>query len=126
MVRQRKSEYWLIIAPTCALPDCPTHGSGQAVEGGQRRAALDAVARANCTYGCRSSSASGEDCFTARPIPMDNGDEPLGGTRDAVAKLLSINVGLPRDIQWQGRTVRTAVWKEPIAGRCWARRLNIE
>jgi MOSC domain-containing protein YiiM/ferredoxin-NADP reductase len=43
-----------------------------------------------------------------------------------VAKLLSVNVGLPRDIEWQGRTVRTAVWKEPVSGRRWARRLNIE
>jgi len=43
-----------------------------------------------------------------------------------VAKLLSVNVGLPRDIEWQGRTVRTAVWKEPVSGRRWARRLNID
>jgi hypothetical protein len=25
--------------------------------------------------------------------------------------LLSVNVGMPRDVSWQGRTVRTAVWK---------------
>jgi ferredoxin-NADP reductase/MOSC domain-containing protein YiiM len=43
-----------------------------------------------------------------------------------VAKLLSLNVGLPRDIEWQGRTVHTAVWKQPVSGRRWVRRLNVD
>ena len=43
-----------------------------------------------------------------------------------MAQLLSVNVGLPRDIEWKGRTVRTAIWKEPLRGRCQARRLNLE
>ena len=43
-----------------------------------------------------------------------------------MAKLLSVNVGLPRDIEWQGRTVHTAVWKEPVSGRRLVRRLNID
>ena len=42
-----------------------------------------------------------------------------------MARLLSLNVGLPRDIAWQGRTVHTGVWKEPVQGRRMARRLNI-
>jgi ferredoxin-NADP reductase/MOSC domain-containing protein YiiM len=41
-------------------------------------------------------------------------------------RLLSLNVGLPRDVAWQGRTVRTAIWKEPVQGRRMARRLNID
>jgi ferredoxin-NADP reductase/MOSC domain-containing protein YiiM len=41
-------------------------------------------------------------------------------------RLLSVNVGLPRDIAWQGKTVRTAVWKTPVQGRRVARRLNID
>ena len=40
--------------------------------------------------------------------------------------LLSVNVGLPRDVTWQGRTVHTAVWKEPVAGPRMVRRLNID
>src|SRR5580692_6779870 len=40
--------------------------------------------------------------------------------------LLSVNVGLPRDVSWQGRTVRTAVWKRPADGPRQARRLNID
>jgi len=43
-----------------------------------------------------------------------------------MARLLSVNVGLPRDIAWQGKTVRTAVWKTPVQGRRMVRRLNID
>src|SRR5271156_4358238 len=41
-------------------------------------------------------------------------------------RLLSLNVGLPRDVAWEGRTVHTAIWKEPVQGRRMARRLNID
>src|SRR4051812_33388605 len=41
-------------------------------------------------------------------------------------RLLSVNVGLPRDIQWNGRTVHTAIWKRPVAGRVRVRRLNLD
>src|SRR6516165_3620629 len=40
--------------------------------------------------------------------------------------LLSVNVGLPKDVTWHGRTVRTAVWKKPVAGPRIVRRLNID
>jgi ferredoxin-NADP reductase/MOSC domain-containing protein YiiM len=40
-------------------------------------------------------------------------------------KLLSLNVGLPRDVTWNGKTVRTAIWKSPVEGRQMVRRLNI-
>src|SRR5581483_126520 len=43
-----------------------------------------------------------------------------------MATLLSVNVGLPRDIQWKGRTVRTAIWKSPVHGRCRVGRLNLD
>jgi MOSC domain-containing protein YiiM len=43
-----------------------------------------------------------------------------------MARLLSVNVGLPRDIAWQGKTVHTAVWKTPVQGRRMVRRLNID
>src|SRR2546426_504323 len=35
-----------------------------------------------------------------------------------MARLLSGNVGLPRDIKWKGRTVHTAIWKDAGRGRC--------
>jgi ferredoxin-NADP reductase/MOSC domain-containing protein YiiM/ferredoxin len=43
-----------------------------------------------------------------------------------MARLLSVNVGLPRDIEWKGRTVHTGIWKHPVDGRCRAGRLNLE
>jgi MOSC domain-containing protein YiiM/ferredoxin-NADP reductase len=43
-----------------------------------------------------------------------------------MARLLSLNVGLPRDIDWRGRVVRTAIWKDPVQGRRRVRRLNVE
>jgi MOSC domain-containing protein YiiM len=39
---------------------------------------------------------------------------------------LSINVALPREITWRGKTVYTSVWKEPVQGRRLVRRLNID
>ena len=41
-------------------------------------------------------------------------------------RLLSVNVGLPRDVTWNGKVVRTAVWKSPIDGRRMVRKLNID
>jgi MOSC domain-containing protein YiiM len=43
-----------------------------------------------------------------------------------MARLLSVNVGLPRDIEWKGRTVHTGIWKDPAPGRCRVGRLNLE
>src|SRR5580693_6483579 len=40
-------------------------------------------------------------------------------------RLLSLNVGLPRDVTWNGKTVRTAVWKSPVEGRQMVRKLNV-
>src|SRR2546429_3023888 len=40
--------------------------------------------------------------------------------------LLSVNVGLPRDVTWNGKTVRTAVWKSPVTGRRMVRKLDID
>src|SRR5215470_13667687 len=43
-----------------------------------------------------------------------------------MAKLLSVNVGLPKDVTWRGRTVHTGIWKMPQDGRRTVRRLNID
>ncbi|ABF41661.1 MOSC ferredoxin--Oxidoreductase [Candidatus Koribacter versatilis Ellin345] len=39
--------------------------------------------------------------------------------------LISVNVGLPRDVEWQGNIVHTAIWKKPVSGKVLARRLNL-
>jgi ferredoxin-NADP reductase/MOSC domain-containing protein YiiM len=43
-----------------------------------------------------------------------------------MARLLSVNVGFPRDIVWKERIVHTGVWKNPVTGRCRVGRLNLE
>jgi ferredoxin-NADP reductase/MOSC domain-containing protein YiiM/ferredoxin len=42
-----------------------------------------------------------------------------------MARLLSVNVGLPRDIEWKGRIVHTGIWKKPVHGRCQVGQLNL-
>ena len=44
----------------------------------------------------------------------------------SAGSLLSVNVGLPQDVTWRGKTVHTAVWKKPVAGPRMVRRLNID
>lgn len=41
-------------------------------------------------------------------------------------KLLSLNVGLPREAVWHGHTVTTGIFKEPVHGRIKLRRLNLD
>jgi MOSC domain-containing protein YiiM len=41
-------------------------------------------------------------------------------------KLLSISVGLPREVEWRGKTVRTSIFKAPTASRVRVGQLNLE
>jgi len=41
-------------------------------------------------------------------------------------RLVSVNVGLPRDVSWQGGTATTGIFKQPVAERVKVRRLNLE
>lgn len=41
-------------------------------------------------------------------------------------KLISVNVGLPRDVTWHGKTVTTGIFKEPIDGPVMLRTLNLD
>jgi ferredoxin-NADP reductase/MOSC domain-containing protein YiiM len=43
-----------------------------------------------------------------------------------MARLLSVNVGRPREIAWRGKIVSTSVWKAPVQGRRQVRRLNVD
>lgn len=40
--------------------------------------------------------------------------------------VLSINVGLPRNVEWRGQTVPTSIFKEPVQGSVKVRRLNLD
>jgi MOSC domain-containing protein YiiM len=41
-------------------------------------------------------------------------------------KVLSVNVGLPREVLWRGRPITTGIFKEPVADRVPVRALNID
>ncbi len=43
-----------------------------------------------------------------------------------MATLVSVNVGMPKDVSWRGRTVHTGVWKSPVPGSRMVRHLNID
>ena len=43
-----------------------------------------------------------------------------------MSRLISVNVGQPRDVSWRGATVHTAVWKSPVSEPRRVRRLNID
>ncbi|MFD9006682.1 MOSC domain-containing protein [Streptomyces sp. NPDC059582] len=43
-----------------------------------------------------------------------------------MATLLSVNVGMPKDVSWEGRTVHTGAWKAPVQGPRMVRSLNVE
>ena len=51
---------------------------------------------------------------SARPAALG------GGT------LLSVNIGMPKDVAWQGKTVFTGVFKDPVTGPRRVRRLNVD
>jgi ferredoxin-NADP reductase/MOSC domain-containing protein YiiM len=51
----------------------------------------------------------------------------LGRTHNvAVDTLVSVNVGVPKDVAWHGEAVFTGAWKDPVAGEQMVRRLNID
>jgi MOSC domain-containing protein YiiM len=41
-------------------------------------------------------------------------------------KLISVNVGLPREVTWKGKTVSTGIFKEPVSARVMVRSLNLD
>jgi ferredoxin-NADP reductase/MOSC domain-containing protein YiiM len=52
--------------------------------------------------------------------------DPGTASRGRASVLVSVNVGMPKDVSWHGRTVHTGVWKRPVAGPRLVRRLNID
>ena len=41
-------------------------------------------------------------------------------------KLLSVNVGLPREVEWNGKIIRTSIFKAPMSGRVRVAKLNLK
>jgi MOSC domain-containing protein YiiM len=59
-------------------------------------------------------------------LDSKDSSQPLDFDEVSMPRLLSVNVGPPRDVTWNGKTVRTAVWKYPVTGRRMARKLDID
>src|SRR4051794_9917512 len=60
---------------------------------------------------------------------MSSPRSPAAGPRGPggrVGTLLSLNVGMPKDVSWRGRTVFTGVFKNAVAGARRVRRLNVD
>src|SRR5712691_7061232 len=53
---------------------------------------------------------------------------PRAGSRPHMRsmKLVSVNVGLPREVIWKGRIIPTGIFKEPVVGRIKLRTLNLD
>jgi MOSC domain-containing protein YiiM len=41
-------------------------------------------------------------------------------------RVLSVQIGMPQEVAWHGRVVRTSIFKQPVAGRVRVRRLNLD
>ena len=48
-----------------------------------------------------------------------------GDGAEVVGRVVSVNVGAPRTVEWQGRQVRSAIWKEPAGGPVEVRGVNL-
>jgi ferredoxin-NADP reductase/MOSC domain-containing protein YiiM len=44
----------------------------------------------------------------------------------AMGRLISVNVGMPKNVDWHGKTIHTGIWKSPVDGPVMVRRLNID
>jgi ferredoxin-NADP reductase/MOSC domain-containing protein YiiM len=62
--------------------------------------------------------------MTAMDARVGTGTAMDGGA--GVPVLVSVNVGMPKEVGWRGKTVYTGVWKHPVAGPVMARRLNLD
>jgi MOSC domain-containing protein YiiM len=46
--------------------------------------------------------------------------------KSAGMRIVSLNIGLPREVNWHGHVVSTSIFKEPVAGRVALRKLNLD
>jgi hypothetical protein len=69
---------------------------------------------------CARTKTRAQALLTMRPSGH------IAKVNSGVPVLVSVNVGLPKDVPWQGRTVYTGVWKHQVDGPRMVRRLNID
>jgi ferredoxin-NADP reductase/MOSC domain-containing protein YiiM/ferredoxin len=59
-------------------------------------------------------------------VPPHERLTPDSEPREIVGRLLSVNVGIPKNVDWRGKTVFTGVFKDPVVGPSRVRKLNVE
>src|SRR6516164_1726050 len=61
-------------------------------------------------------------------MPLPNPVSGIGAKLMEITRgqLVSVNVGRPREFEYNGRPVQSAIWKSPVAGRVRARGVNLE
>jgi MOSC domain-containing protein YiiM len=52
--------------------------------------------------------------------------ETIGSRESPIMKLVSVNVGLPREVVWHGKTIMTGIFKDPVEGPVTIRRHNLD
>ena len=72
------------------------------------------MSRASRALGSVRVTARGLEITRSEPVPFES------------MKLISLNVGLPREITWEGKTVTTGIFKQPITGPAMVRTLNVD
>src|SRR5215467_4043493 len=83
------------------------------------------------------STVASNSIGTREAIPANDGSRNRytahsRNDRDAEEKglarmqLVSLNVGLPREVPWRGTTVTTGIYKQPVKSRVALRKLNLD
>jgi MOSC domain-containing protein YiiM len=61
-----------------------------------------------------------------RGVRLESGTIRLSSNQAMQMKLVSLNVGLPREVTWHGMNVTTGIFKQPVEGRIALRTLNLD
>jgi ferredoxin-NADP reductase/MOSC domain-containing protein YiiM/ferredoxin len=100
----------------------------------RRRRNAEGLAAAAAAEG-DPTSLLGLDAHELHNKPAQHPDEPDGREQvvspngaypQVVGRLLSVNVGMPKDVPWEGKSVFTGVFKDPVTGPRRVRKLNID
>jgi MOSC domain-containing protein YiiM len=88
---------------------------------------IGARARGGGPARCSKAKPSDADQRTRQPTMSSNPSRTTDRQTPGVAgRLVSLNVGLPKNVSWRGKTVFTGVFKEPVSGPRRVSKLNIE
>ena len=73
----------------------------------------------------RSATVAGQRRSQLSADPLGRSTEDHEAAGFGIVKIVSINVGRPREVEWRGRTVSTSIFKEPVTGPVRVKKLNL-